>query len=500
MTVTISGPGGYTASTTTAGNGNYTLGNLLAGTYTVCTTAGVPVGYTQTNGTTNCTSVTVGPSTADVDFGYKAPAITASCVAITAVQGFAITPVTVVGSGGNGGPYTYSATGLPAGVTMAANGTISGTPTVTGTFSYTVTIKDSDGNTGTINCSLTVNPPPATSCVSITAIKGVAITPVTMVGSGGSGGPYTFSATGLPTGLTISTSGTISGTPSVSGTFPYTVTITDNGGRSGTLSCSVTVGDAPATSCVSITATQGTAITPVTLVGTGGAGGPYTFSATGLPAGMTMSTSGTISGTPTVSGTFSYTVTVKDKNGNAGTSNCTVTVGPSGATGFTTFTQGGWGSNPRGNNPGQLLLDDFLKVYPVGYVTIGGTKTLKFTSAPAIMNFLPQGGTPSILTATATNPTSSAAGVFAGQVLALRLSVDFSNTGYKKVGLATLKVQTGKLAGLTVSQVLAMANAVLGGNTGVLPAGVSISDLNNVVDTINNNYDNGTTNNGYLAP
>ena len=61
-------------------------------------------------------------------------------------------------------------------------------------------------------------------------------------------------------------------------------------------------------------------------------------------------------------------------------------------------------------------------------------------------------------------------------------------------------MQTGKLAGLTVSQVLAMANAVLGGNTGVLPAGVSISDLNNVVDTINNNYDNGTTNNGYLAP
>ena len=505
VTVTITGPGGYTASTTTAGNGGYTLGNLLAGTYTVCTTAGVPVGYTPTydldgTATPNCTSVTVSAvNRTDVDFGYKAPAIAASCVAISAVQGFAITPVTVVGSGGNGGPYTYSAAGLPAGVTMAANGTISGTPTVTGAFSYTVTITDSDGNTGTINCSLTVNPPPATSCVSITAIKGVAITPVTMVGSGGSGGPYTFSATGLPAGLTISTSGTISGTPSVTGTFSYIVTVKDKNGNAGTLNCSVTVGGPPAASCVEITAKQWTAITPVTLVGTGGAGGPYTFSTTGLPAGLTMSTSGTISGTPTVNGTFSYTVTVKDRNGNTGTFNCTVTVAPP-APGYTTYTQGGWGAPPQGNNPGQLLLDDFLKVYTGGSVTIGGNKTLKFTSAAAIMNFLPQGTTAGILTASATNPTTSSGGVFAGQVLALRLSVDFSNAGYKKAGLAALKVQTGKLAGLTVSQVLAMANAVLGGNTGALPVGVSISDLNNVVDLINNNYDNGTTNNGYLAP
>ena len=132
-------------------------------------------------------------------------------------------------------------------------------------------------------------------------------------------------------------------------------------------------------------------------------------------------------------------------------------------------------------------------------MTIGGTKTLKFTSSAAISAFLPQGSTPSILTASATNATSSSAGVFAGQVLALRLSVDFSVAGFKKAGLAALKVQSGKLAGLTVTQVLAMANAVLGGNTGALPAGVTISDLNNVVDAINNNYDNGTTNNGYLA-
>src|SRR5207302_129752 len=128
---------------------------------------------------------------------------------IVAVQGVAITPVTMVGSGGAGGPYTFSATGLPAGLTMSTGGTISGTPTVNGTFNYTVTVTDSAGNTGTVNCSVTVNPPPSATCVTINAVQGVAITPVTMTGSGGAGGPYTFSATGLPAGLTMSSGGKI---------------------------------------------------------------------------------------------------------------------------------------------------------------------------------------------------------------------------------------------------------------------------------------------------
>jgi hypothetical protein len=231
-------------------------------------------------------------------------------------------------SGGVGGPYTFSATGLPTGLTMSSSGTISGTTTSTGTFNYTVTITDRAGNTGTVNCSVTVYPPPSATCISITAIQGTPITPVTMTGSGGVGGPYTFSATGLPAGLTMSSSGTISGTPTVNGTFNYTVTVTDSAGNKGTVNCSVTVAPPISASCVSITAVQGTAITPVTMTASGGAGGPYTFSATGLPAGLTMSSSGTISGTPTVSGTFNYTVTITDKAGNTGTVNCSVTVAP----------------------------------------------------------------------------------------------------------------------------------------------------------------------------
>jgi hypothetical protein len=96
----------------------------------------------------------------------------------------------------------------------------------------------------------------------------------------------------------------------------------------------------------------------------------------------------------------------------------------------------------------------------------------------------------------ATNPTNSAAGVFAGQVLTLQLNVDFSNKGILPTGFLNLKVASGPMAGQTVQQVLTAANTALGG--GAPPVGMTISDLNVVLDAINNNFDSGTTNKGYL--
>ena len=166
---------------------------------------------------------------------------------------------------------------------------------------------------------------------------------------------------------------------------------------------------------------------------------------------------------------------------------------------YKTYTQGGWGSDPNGNNPGSLLKYKFSYVYSGGYVKIGTSyKYLKFTSAYAIQNFLPAGGTPNKLTGYATNPTSSPAGVFAGQVLALKLNVDFSNKGIITSGLGNLKLASGPLQGKTVNQVLTLAMNVLGGDLSGLPAGLTISGLNDIVTKINENFDNGTVNNGFL--
>lgn len=170
-------------------------------------------------------------------------------------------------------------------------------------------------------------------------------------------------------------------------------------------------------------------------------------------------------------------------------------VAPAPAAPYKTFTQGGWGAKPSGNNPGKFLSNNFASVYP-NDLRIGGTKTIKLTSARAIERFLPQGGTPAKLTHSYTDPTSSIT-VFAGQVLALQLNVDFSAKGLTRAGLGNLIVVSGELEGATVNEVLELANRVLGGGT--LPWGLSISELNNVVSKINENFDGGSQNNGYLT-
>lgn len=166
---------------------------------------------------------------------------------------------------------------------------------------------------------------------------------------------------------------------------------------------------------------------------------------------------------------------------------------------YFTGTQGGWGQEPSGRNVGALLQANFATLYPGG-LTVGGRYTIRYTSAAAVRDYLPTGGTPGVLARNYSNPTANnEAGVFAGQVTALTLNVAFSNAGLLPRGLAALRITAGKpLAGYSVAQVLALANRVLGGDLAALPAGLTVSGLNLVVDALNNNFVDGNTNDGWL--
>ena len=164
------------------------------------------------------------------------------------------------------------------------------------------------------------------------------------------------------------------------------------------------------------------------------------------------------------------------------------------------FTQGGWGAPPKGGNPGMILSNFFTKVYPAGYVECGiagsGGFSMKFTSASNIEAFLPQGGQPAALTADSVNPTTTSAGVFAGQVLALQLNVDFGDakaiTGFSGgIGDLVLNSPSSPLNGKTVRQILAICNVALGGGN-ISSYGVSIGDLNTLADAFNSAFDNCT--------
>jgi hypothetical protein len=250
-----------------------------------------------------------------------------------------------VASGGVA-PYTFSIVSgsLPPGLTLnTSTGAVTGTPTAAGTFSFTVQVSDSTAipgsNVGTtqINCSITIQPAPVSAnCVTINAVQGTPITPVTMIATGGTGTGYTFSATGLPSGVTMSSSGTISGTPTVSGTFNYTVTVKDSAGDIGTVHCSVTVsksGTPPLVlTCATSTGQVGSPYSSA-LVASGGVP-PYTsyaITSGSLPPGLTLNTStGAITGTPTTAGTFSFNATVVDSRGataGTATASCSITIG-----------------------------------------------------------------------------------------------------------------------------------------------------------------------------
>jgi hypothetical protein len=162
-----------------------------------------------------------------------------------------------------------------------------------------------------------------------------------------------------------------------------------------------------------------------------------------------------------------------------------------------TQTQGGWGTHASGNNPGSYRDEHFDAAFPNG-VLIGCNNSILFTSSSAVELFLPSGTTASQLTTSYVDP-SSYRNVLAGQVLALSLSVGFDQFdegfGEAEITLGDMQIAEGEFAEFTVSQILEIANQVLGGCS----EDYSLSVINSLVSSINENYVDGNSNNGFLT-
>jgi Putative Ig domain len=239
---------------------------------------------------------------------------------------------TVTATGGTG-PYTYAATGtLPAGLSLnASTGVISGTPSVAGSSNFTITATDSVGGTGARSYTVTVNPAVEVNPSSLPGgTVGTAYSQVVSA-TGGSGAPYTYGVVGsLPVGLSLNTSsGVISGTPTASGSSTFTISATDTNGAVGTRAYTLTMNAAITVNPFGLPV--GTVGTPYSqnVTATGGTGS-YTFSVTSgaLPAGLSLSGAGLISGTPTSAGSSSVTITATDGNSATGSRSYTLTVHP----------------------------------------------------------------------------------------------------------------------------------------------------------------------------
>ncbi len=240
---------------------------------------------------------------------------------------------------GGTSPYTFAVTSgsLPAGLSLSAAGVITGTPTSAGTASFTVTVTDNIGTTSPKTFALTINCPTLT-ITSATPLPSATESQAYSFQLASSGGiapiAWTVASGALPAGLTLASSGLLAGTPTAPGTFNFTLRATDSCSptpQTPTKAFSLVVNPAPIPLVISSTSplpagTEGTAYS-TQLAATGGTT-PYTWSLSAgtLPTGTTLSSAGLISGTPTATGIFSFTIRVTDSLAATTTKPFTITI------------------------------------------------------------------------------------------------------------------------------------------------------------------------------
>lgn len=236
------------------------------------------------------------------------------------------------------GPINWSVISgtLPPGLSLTTPtagtvGTLSGTLGAAGTYSFTVQALDANGRAGVQAYTVTISP--ACSITTTSLPNGqttVAYSQTLAYANCVSPLVWNISAGSLPTGLSIgSVSGTISGTPTVAGTFSFTAQVTDTNSHVGTQNLSITINASTPFSVTTASLPGGTVGSPYSQsITTSNGTAPLTWGlqagSAALPPGLSLTTptagtTGTISGNPTTAGTYPFTIKVTDNGGNVAT-------------------------------------------------------------------------------------------------------------------------------------------------------------------------------------
>ena len=463
------------------------------------TAIGLPTGLTfsATGGNISGVPTQTGAFTVTIGAANVTGAVTASLVLTVQSPPPVITSGAAasgqVGSGftyttqASNNPTSYSITSgaLPAGLTLnAQTGVINGTPTQSGLFFATLTATNATGSVS-LPLNLTINPAPLAPVFSGNSNPG---------GTQGTVFSYTPSFTNnvtgyalvslangspstLPTGLNFSTTtGAVNGTPSQVGVFNLALQATGSGG-SATAQITLTINPAPTaptvTSASTATATVGSTFTYATTVSTTATA----FAVTGLPTGLSIDPAGgSITGTPSVPGTYNVGITATNAVGTGPTALLVLTVNPSAlapvitsspaltGTVGTAFSSTVAASNSptsftitSGTLPAGLSLDA-----PSGNIT--GNPTQVTTTTVWIAGSNGNGLGPSLgilvtIQPAPTVPTITSNGTAAGQVgqpFSYQITATNSPTSYAATGLPT---------GLSLDPVAGVINGIPGAAT-----------------------------------
>jgi len=328
----IFGDAPFTVSATSASTGAVTYSvtsgpaNVAGNTVTLTGAGTVVLGASQSatadyTAATASTSFTVNPALSVASATTLAPAT---------VNIFYSQPLAASGGSGTYTNWTVTAGGsqlAAINLSLSTGGVLSGTPLAGGTANFTVQVTDSQSHTATANLTVTAY---STLTVTSTSLPGAnlgASYSQSLVAAGGTGTNFSWTASSsnlAAYGLSLSTAGVVSGTPTQTGTATFTANVTDSGSNTAQATVSITIYGAlslPAPNPSSLPSTGYTNVAYTGTIGASGGSGNYSWQVTGLsdnlnssPAGGTLTIAGTPGATPA---TVSFNVTLTDMTTNA---------------------------------------------------------------------------------------------------------------------------------------------------------------------------------------
>jgi hypothetical protein len=236
---------------------------------------------------------------------------------------------------GGTAPYTFTLSPnslvqdmLPPGLSVSSSGLLSGTPTGTGSFTSILKIQDSAGNTLSTTLTVTANNANGLriNTTNSSSVAGISYAGFTLSTSGQSTYTWSVQTGALPTGVTLNSAGSLSGWTTTPGVFQFTLRATDNNNSSNFADRLLTFTVTPLELVQPAQSGFTAQVLPPGTVGSAYsyafkmAGGtpPYSFSQSQfipLPPGMSLTSGGVLSGTPTQSGNFTIRPVVTDANG-----------------------------------------------------------------------------------------------------------------------------------------------------------------------------------------
>jgi uncharacterized protein YjbI with pentapeptide repeats len=222
-------------------------------------------------------------------------------------------------------PFSWSIVGggLPPGLSLYdLKAVIVGNPTTPGTFDFTIQVRDSGSPSQTVTKALSIRIADPLVITTTTLPDGLAGSAYnqTLTSSGGAA-PLSWSiiSGSLPSPLTLSATGIITGTPTEIGIFTFTVQLSDGSSPQQIVTRTLSIRVNTPLVITTTSLYDGLRGTPYSQTVTSTSGGvpPLSWSiASGvLPTGLDLNTgTGAIAGTPTESGTFNFTVRVADSS------------------------------------------------------------------------------------------------------------------------------------------------------------------------------------------